>query len=222
MKTTKNDALTAALYRHVATSVSTEREGWHLSDLIYCNYKTFYRKTGQAPPPTREQMMMFWMGYAAQFFLVPIKPEDARVIVIDGIQMTPDFESIALGGYRIELAEMKSTRKSSRNFNPKNTPHYIMQMQGYCKGLGVTAADLIMYFIHGDYKGQPPTPTLDCWTIEFTQEEIDANWEEMKRHRDILDAALKSGNPPDPFIQLGKWECGYCECGDMCPMWSCF
>ena len=26
--------------------------------------------------------------------------------------------------------------------------------------------------------------------------------------REILDVALKSGNPPDPFIQLGKWECG--------------
>lgn len=161
--------------------------------------------------------MIFWMGHAAQFFLAPVRPEDAKGMEVDGIHMTPDFAGTEFAGYPVSLAEMKSTRKSQKSFHPKDSTHYLMQIMGYCKGLGQTRAELIMYFIHGDYTQRPPVPTLDCWTCEFTQEEIDENWEDMKKRRDILAKALESEEPPSPLIRLGEWECGYCECGDFCP-----
>lgn len=162
--------------------------------------------------------MVYWMGHAAQFFLAPVRPEDAVGMEVDGIHMTPDFQQCSFSGYPIALAEMKSTRKSQKNFRPAETPHYLIQMMGYCKGLGLTKCELIMYFIHGDYTQRPPMPTLDVWTCEFTQQEIDANWEDIKRKRDVLDAAIKQVVPPDPHLMLGDWECGYCECSDFCPV----
>lgn len=173
-----------------------------------------------APGATPDQNMIYWMGHAAQFFLAPVKPEDAKVLEVDGIQLTPDFETCEFAGYKVDLAEMKSTRKSSRTFHPKDQMHYLMQIMGYCKALGKTKADLIMYFIHGDYSQRPPAPELDCWACEFTQQEIDANWEHVKECRDILDRALKEGRPPDPIIMLGDWECDYCECGGFCPQYK--
>lgn len=161
--------------------------------------------------------MIFWMGHAAQYFLAPTRPEDAKKVELDGITMTADFADCNFAGYPVGLAEMKSTRKSQRNFHPRESKHYLTQIMGYCKGLGVTKAELIMYFIHGDYSERPPSPTLDCWTCEFTQQEIDANWEHILQSRDILDAALKSATPPAELRMLGAWECDHCECEDFCP-----
>ncbi len=191
--------------------------GWHLSDFVCCNYKTFYRKTGAAPEASPEQSMIFWMGHAAQFFLVPERLEDAVTREVDGIKMTPDFFNTSFAGYPVALAEMKSTRKGSRDFSPKKSPHYLTQMMGYCKALGVTKCDLIMYFIHGDYTQRPPTPTIDCWTVEFTEEEISENWEEIKLGRDILDHAVKTLTFPSELRMIGDFECLYCECKDFCP-----
>lgn len=205
------------MYRSIAKRLSKERPGWHLSDFVACNWKTFYRKSGIAPESSPEQNMVFWMGHAAQFFLAPVNPEDAVSHEVDGILMTPDFANVEFAGFSVDLAEMKTTRKSQRTFHPKDTPHYLIQMMGYCKALGKTKCDLIMYFVHGDYTERPPMPTLDCWTVEFTQEEIDCCWEDIKRKRDILDAAMKSGEPPSELIMIGQWECNFCECKDFCP-----
>jgi hypothetical protein len=161
--------------------------------------------------------MIFWMGHAAQYFLAPVRPEDAVGMEVDGVHMTPDFSSVTFAGYGVPLAEMKSTRKSAKSFHPKDSPHYLMQVMGYCKGLGLTKAELIMYFIHGDYTERPPTPTLDVWTCEFTQKEIDDNWADMLRRKGILEAALAAKELPEPPIKLGDWECNYCECKDFCP-----
>jgi hypothetical protein len=217
MQFKKNPEMKAALYRHITESLSKPRVGWHLSDFVACNWKTYYRKTGQAPESTPDQNMIYWMGHAAQFFLAPVRPEEAKSITVDGILMTPDFSNTEFGGYPVVLAEMKTSRKSQKNFHPKDTKHYLMQIMGYCKGLGLTKAELIMYFIHGDYTQRPPTPTLDVWTCEFTKQEIDDNWSHITRCRDVLIDALEQEHPPSELIMLGDWECNYCECRDFCP-----
>ncbi len=218
MRATHFPDLSTSLYKHIRGQLQGDREGWHLSDFLYCNYKAFYRKRGEAPESTDETILIYWLGHAAQYFLLPVKPEEAAYIEVDGIKMTPDVQNQYFAGHRVALAEMKSTRSNMSWFKPTENKHYIMQMMGYCKGLGVTEAELIMFFLMGNYK--PPFPALDCWHFEFTQKEIDDNWREVLRRRDILQTALAEGEFPRELIMAFAGECKYCECREMCPRFN--
>lgn len=57
---------------------------------------------------------------------------------------------------------------------------YFTQMKCYCKHLGTRYARLYAFFVRGDYKG--PNPVLRAWDIEFTQHELDEEWDLMWRH----------------------------------------
>jgi len=216
MKIQEYPAFTQAIYKHLRNELNQEREGDHLTDFIFCNMKTILRKRGDAPPTTDEQVIMYWLGHAAQYYLLPIKPEEAKVYVVDDIQMTPDIENKHFAGLQVPLAEMKSTRASMKWFKPDDSKHYIEQMLGYCKALDVTEAVLFVFFLMGDYS--PPFPKPRAWHFEFTKKEVDDNWKEILRRREIVHKALDSGNLPNEHLMAFKKECNYCECRPVCPI----
>ena len=178
-----------------------EREGIHLSDLIYCLRKAYFRKTNQAPDASDEQLMMYVMGMAIQNWMFP---EPEKVIELDGIACSPD---VASG------IEVKSTRKSMGKFNVMEMEHWLKQIKGYCKVMGKTEFDLVTFFVCGDYK--PPFPKLGIpKTLTFTPLEIEENWNTMKERKIELDKALKNNVAP-PFGTEMSWECEKCEIGPL-------
>lgn len=111
---------------------------------------------------------------------------------LDGVYMTHDGESvdsvITAAGNRgkVELIvdEVKATYKSTRTVGDLSTQWmWITQCKAYCKALNTRFARLHVLFICGDYS-YPISPILKCWQIEFTQEEIDMNWELLRDYRD--------------------------------------
>lgn len=104
---------------------------------------------------------------------------------IDGIYLTHDGESIdtiltAKGEQPCKaLHEVKGTYKSVKTVGDLATQWmWLSQMKGYCHALNTRLAYMHTLFLCGDYK-YPITPQLKVWRIEFTQAEIDDNWELM-------------------------------------------
>lgn len=118
---------------------------------------------------------------------------------IDGVYMTPDGESldvIRVGNdlnHELAIHEVKATYKSTKTVgNMSSQWMWLAQMMGYCKGAGCRLGYMHPLFLCGNYKF-PITPQIGptkgqhtCFRIEFTQDEIDENWElhmDYVRHR---------------------------------------
>lgn len=128
--------------------------------------------------------------YVPQLQSVAYHPGEMEV---DGIYMTHDGESIDfLYASPLELAlhEVKATYKSIKTVGDLKTQWlWLAQTKGYCKGLKTRVAYLHVLFLCGDYK-YPITPQLKCWRIEYTQAEIDENWDIITgyvNHRQLLE-----------------------------------
>lgn len=139
--------------------------------------------------------------YAKQLGEVAYHPGEMQ---LDGIFMTHDGESIDFvygpkGAIELAVHEIKSTSKSTKTVgNLQSQWMWLAQCKGYAKALGARVVYLHVLFLCGNYK-YPITPELHCWRIEFSQAEIDENWELMTdyvRHRRIMeaeDAGLEGG-----------------------------
>lgn len=209
----RNSELKERIYQNIRDTVATDRTGIHLSDLIYCSRKAYFRKLGLSPPPSDELCVMWMTGYAFQAYMFPLDEEVP--LIVDGIGCTPDIPS---------GIEVKSTRQSSKNFDLSTNTHWKRQILGYCKALNKLEYDLVVLFVCGNYA--PPFPDIDCWHIGVTQEEVDESWEEMLRRKLALEVALDSdlftggGTPPEPNCE--DWEWKYCENVDMCQDTACY
>ncbi len=118
-----------------------------------------------------------------------------REMEVDGIYCTHDAESLSFGpeslsviitDRRMRLAghEVKATWKSTRTVGDLSTQWmWITQMKAYCKCIGTTLFYMHTLFLCGDYT-YPIKPILKHWEIEFTQEEIDSNWNDLRDYRD--------------------------------------
>lgn len=115
--------------------------------------------------------------YVPQLGCVAYHPGEMEV---QGIYMTHDGESIDfLVKHKLELAlhEVKATYKSTNTVGDLTTQWmWLAQTKGYCKGLGTRIAYLHVLFLCGDYS-YPIGPILKCWRVEYTQAEIDENWD---------------------------------------------
>jgi hypothetical protein len=145
--------------------------------------------------------------YVPQMGNVVLHPGEMRV---EGIYMTHDGESLDAiyrggqtdtggAGWELCLHEIKATYKSTKTVGDLETQWmWLAQTKAYCKGLGTRIAFVHVLFLCGDYK-YPITPQLKCWRVEYTQEEIDDNWElltDYVRHRQLMereDAGLEGG-----------------------------
>jgi len=113
---------------------------------------------------------------------------------LDGIYMSPDGEELSeiivegKSTYCPKIHEVKFTYKSTKTVGETEDSLrgqflWMAQLKSYCKAAGTTLADLHVLFVCGDYKF-PIRPQLKRFRIEFTQEEIDINWELMTGYRD--------------------------------------
>jgi hypothetical protein len=97
-------------------------------------------------------------------------------ITLDGIAMSPD--GIDPDGWILE--EFKSTWMTSHDV-PEGAKcwHWKIQMMAYCHALGTTRARLRALFINGN---GDKNPEYKVWDLEFTEQELEANWTMIVRH----------------------------------------
>lgn len=156
----------------------------------------------------RDSQVRMAIGMAWEEWYAPNQLQDVAYhpgeMNLDGIFMTHDGESIDFvygpkGSFELALHEIKTTSKSINTVgNLQSQWLWLAQCKGYAKALGTRIVYLHVLFLYGDYS-RPFRQKLKCWRIEFTQAEIDENWElvtEYVRYRlsqDREDEGLEGG-----------------------------
>jgi hypothetical protein len=148
----------------------------------------------------RMSIGLAWEDYYFNNFLGPImgvahQPGETHV---DGIYMTHDGESldIILSEYcketspRLQLLvhEIKATYKSIKTVGDLTSQWmWTCQCKAYCKALKTRFARLHILYMCGDYS-YPIRPVLEIWQIEFSEDEIEDNWELLTTYKREFEA----------------------------------
>ena len=104
-------------------------------------------------------------------------------IVLDGIAMTPD--GIVWTKNSTVVHEFKATWKSMRKPIAEQWLWW-SQLKGYCQGVGTRHGVLDVLWVNGDYRGSGPQ--YMAYQVEFSGEELEANWKMVTRYAAKLDA----------------------------------
>jgi len=216
VKRNDNPELQRKLLTHLANlyKIKEIREPNHLSSYIGCRTKSFFDHK-QAIEPTDQEVMLFALGYGLQDVLTP-KEAKAKLYNFEGVIYRPDM-SFTVSKSEIDiLTELKTTRKSAKHhYIDDSIPlTWLSYMKGGCKIVGTLTYDLAVLYMMGNYA--PPFPQIYCDTFEFTEAEIEENWNTIKANKLVLDTANESGIPPTPFSHCYEWECQYCRYKLMC------
>jgi hypothetical protein len=76
MIVTKNDILRTQVLDTIRNRMVQEREGIHLSDLIYCSRKAYWKKQHMQPTPGNDLCILWMTGYAFQEYMFSPKRFD--------------------------------------------------------------------------------------------------------------------------------------------------
>ena len=173
-------------------------KGIHVSSIIRC----IAQETGILAPEYYEELSLsdvreikdpvavlrMCIGLAWEEWYIPTLAESGVIdhpgeMKLSGIFLTHDAESLSViiteAGTKTALVvhEVKSTYKSTRTVGDLSTEWmWLSQIKAYCKALGTRFAMIHVLFLCGDY-GYPIKPVLKCWQLEFTQQEVDDNWQ---------------------------------------------
>jgi len=99
-------------------------------------------------------------------------------IVCDGIIGTPDRIDFRVP----KVVELKVRWKSARKFDALEKEFWIelMQIKSYCYMLQMLHADLVVFFVAGDWR--PPVPKVRGVHLEFSEMELEETWQQVTRH----------------------------------------
>jgi CRISPR/Cas system-associated exonuclease Cas4 (RecB family) len=192
-------------------------EGLHVSDLIYCRRKSWYRRQARAQGFEGEEydtdtLVMFLLGHGYHALLEQ-GIEERKVILHFGPFAANNNRGLEVHGtidgeVRPDGSphEFKTTRYSS-NKSIEEMIHYVEQVATYALGLDMTHAQLSIIFINGSYNkgGTGMKPTIKTLDLDFTEAEMAAWYLELDRR---IDALLQPTPPPLPCHRT--WECQYC------------
>lgn len=175
------------------TTQYTERtEGLHLSRIthdILCNIDPKRYTEREGGPNYMNFLMglmyeraleMAWMDMERRTRPGLIRPGE---LMLDGIIGTPDAYDTYVG----VPEEYKCTKKSIRQpITDRKFMHYWWQLKAYAKMMGVTSGHLWVLFINGDYSKDYDDPkasyTIKGWRADWSQLEIDENWDFIVKH----------------------------------------
>lgn len=214
-------AIAVDVDRSSYTSEGSDRpSGIHLSELIYCLTKSWYKRRMPGFQPNEKETLLFSTGLGLES--VMLRPHQQQVAMrLDDVHMTADF----LTDFSTVIpGEFKTTRRGTKRFiqdalEDTVSEGWRKQVLGYMKGLsGYTGRvrEMIMavLFLMGNYS--PPFPELMVWRVEATDEEVEENWEWIKERRKVYAAYLDTDDAPPSFQYNMPWECDDCRLKVLC------
>ena len=194
------------------------REGLHLSDLLQCSRKTWWKGTYGLGEEDDAFTLITSLGKSYHNL---IEGAGEETFVIDGIHLTPDeitniipYHDIeSLGRHNAVIVEYKTTRYSSKK-TIEDMNNYVDQVGGYCALLGVNKARLHIFHLVGDYRNVQPVHR--CYDLEFNDGELERWRRELNRRRVLIETAQSIDSIP--LTEHVNWECKNCPLKDThCP-----
>ncbi len=238
MKATPNDSVTQVCILRARKILSGQivlpevhytraRDSIHLSDLQDCPAYPYYQKIlgENAPENDDKNILYFVRGRAIERFFAEEQPQ----VTCDGISCTADGFQEGNG-----YLEIKTTAEQMDFFDPIAThPEWTERIMGYCHAYMQTRWNLVVFFAFGNApnklwwnikefgksKEKYVGIALKSWTLEFSDLEIEDNWIEVKRRRDMLQECLDKKIPPsDRWIeeQTPDWRHKICQMRTVC------
>jgi CRISPR/Cas system-associated exonuclease Cas4 (RecB family) len=184
-KLTENTELRDYFIEKLREKYDNEREGTHISSIVYCLRESFARKY-MPLPQNLTSLFYFLDGEQRHKGLQGLIPnlENEKEIKAEGLVGTLDmFDpcSIVTGPCEnMGIIEIKTTRAKPRG---ELAPHYLRQGAYYCILMKKTKFTLVTQHInHGD---------IIFYDIEFTPEELDDYAKDLYNGRDLLQLADK-------------------------------
>lgn len=104
-----------------------------------------------------------------------IRPDEFEM---DGITGSPDVIRVS----DWTLIELKCRWMSSHKMDSLEKWFWVelLQVKGYCKLIGTTRAELIIFFVNGDYR--PPRPQVRGVELQFSEQEVEEAWQLIRNH----------------------------------------
>lgn len=204
MKKTPNYQLDELILNHLTKhyNLDERRDSIHLSTLVYCLTRSFIDHVDPIAP-TEEELMLFAIGYGLQDVMTPENTE-TPTFEQDGVTFRPDF-MLKLNGDA--YAEIKTTRMSTAR--PELPETWYEYIKGGCYMRGVEKYYLSILHLMGNYK--PPFPQIRSFTLEFTEDELQFNWDYLMARKRVFDEAIQTNTPPTQFMYCKDWECKNCR-----------
>jgi len=174
------------------------REGYHVTDLIYCIRKKYYDIIAGEFELSERSAIATTVGTSIH-----------RAIQRDEIMTEVRVEKDGIVGtvdeiYGDAIVEYKSTRGV---VEPKE--NWVYQCMAYCYMTGKKIAYLVVVdVIRAD---------ITVFKLKFDDDELRENWNWIVARKTILEQCLKNKNPPP--IEMSKvydWECKICRWRDIC------
>ena len=172
----------------------------HVSDLVYCLKKTFYRRKGIEKIETRESLMIKSIGKGLHYLYEVLKDyvkeaEIHRYGVVGHIDM--------LGEYPVELKTSRKNIKSIEDI-PEN---YLRQIGYYCLLTDKTIGYLIHIYI--------VKPSIKIFKLDYSQV-IEKYKAEFFERLEKLKKALENDDPSILENTNYNWECDNCPFRNIC------
>jgi len=184
----------AELRRYQREQAKGRSRGRHLSEII--KYLMVRIEPDRFKNTDIEQVnpLTLEMGFVWEDVLSKVMAE--RIMRLRGLQQTEiEFDGIfmTIDGYLRKtkrIVEVKTTRMSAAHpiSSGRWFRHWHYQTKGYCMGMGVREAEIWPVFLNGSYE-QHRFGEMVCKpvVVEYTQREVDDNWEMILRTRDRMD-----------------------------------
>lgn len=205
------------------------REGIHMSDLNYCLNKSAFRRLYPLED-TDHETLLYSIGWATQRWLTG-QDTDEPEREVQGITVTLDC--VADGENAMMPWELKATYQSNTKAIEENVP-WLRQIMAQCYVTGTTEAKLSRFCLMGNWKwvyrpSKPEKiaelvkefgenwadhPTLEAYSLQFTQAELDKMWQWFLERKQLFQQILSSGKPLPRALALPsgqEWECEYCK-----------
>jgi len=188
--------------------IKEEREGISVTGLLYCLTKNFYQKQVDNAKPDRKTLLFFTTGLALE------------KVILDGVMQgyqkptEGEYEGIAFHTDSFDpitgVDEFKSTRKKMTDLPTGDDlgVEWHRQFKAYCKMHNVTKGRFIVL--------QVIYPDLYAFDCEYTQEEIDENWDYILARKELYESFAEKGERPTPFTTNQEWECRNCTYKMIC------
>ena len=207
MKYQRNEHLENMILQDLMQEITDEsRQHPSVTDLIYCLTKSFYdMQLGDKKPDFSNKTKLFFVtGLGLERVLLEARKEKPTVGEYEGIHYHVD----SLNGVNTPLMELKTTRKSIKTDFADMPEGWFKQAMAYCKANGLTKIEYAILFII--------PAELVCYDVEFTQEEVDSNWEWLQGRKGVWNESLANGTWPKEYMYNEPWECNGCKYSLVC------
>lgn len=203
MIVTRSESFDEVLLNEMTEEVlDTTRTHPSVTDLIYCLTKNWMNSKRSTPQEfSRQTKMYFAIGLGLEANMLKRRKENATAGVYDGISYHADSLDDV-------MVEFKTTRANPKGYPDAIPLHHLKQILSYMKPTGFRKCYYsVLFLIQGE---------LMTWELEFTDQEVEANWEWMRLRKEVWEQADAESQAPESYVYNMDWECKNCDFAMLC------